>query len=282
MFADPDNPFAAAAPKNGSAPSPFQSAPNGAQSSQAHASPFEAVPGHNRPAESPYAAASPFALVNKIPEPRIAEPSEGFAATDKEPTQRAPGAPVAIPLPEAQRGPHGRDPFGSPSPPESHQRPSSDFVLPAERSIPAKVPVLRHEPAEQGPQVEKLVQPSPSSQSAQPVVHGDMPQLVLRAIFGVTQELNKNEILQRARTLPGVRNLHLVGSDEAKAMSDLRASLERMGFGDQNSMSLHTDAGTIDIIEEPGATLAVLHEGGYGAGVRETLIIVARELARLV
>jgi hypothetical protein len=280
MFADPNNLFAAAAPQSGSAPSPFQPAPNGAQSGQAPTSPFGVAPSQGRPAppQPQQAAASPFALVNKLPAPRIAELFEGFAAVDQESAQQAP-APVSMPQP--QRGPNGRDTFAAPLPQEGQQRPASDFVLPAERSIPAEVPAIRVDASEQARQASQYA--AQPNQSAQPVaVHGEMPQLVLRAIFGVTQELNKNEIIQRARTLPGVRNLHLVGSDEAKAMSFLRASVQRMGFGDQNSMSLHTDAGVIDIIEEPGVTLAVLHEGGYGAGVRETLIIIARELARLV
>lgn len=112
-------------------------------------------------------------------------------------------------------------------------------------------------------------------------VTGETSQLVLRAIFGVTRELDKTEILQRARTLPGIRNLQVVGQTEAAAMAALRNSVQRMGFGDQSSLSLTTSGGVVDIIEETGTTLAVLHEGTYAAGVRETLIIVARELARL-
>ena len=98
----------------------------------------------------------------------------------------------------------------------------------------------------------------------------------------MNHELSADEILQRARTLPGVRNLQVVGHEEAQAMRVLRGSVSRMGFGDEHSISLNSEGGDVDIIDEGGVTLAILHEdGGYAAGVRETLIIVTRELARL-
>jgi len=280
MFADPNNPFAAAAPKNGSAPSPFESAPKEARPSNSSASPAEPASDKDRPARpSQDSTGSPFALAHKIPEPRIAEPSEGFAAVDKEPARQIP-APLSIPQIRAQRGPGDDDSFADPSQQKSQQGFSSDLVLPAERSVSAGVPAPRGGPGVQAAPSAGSARPDPPSRSA-PAVHGNMPQLVLRAIFGVTRELDKKEILERARTLPGVLKLHLVSPDEATAMSFIRSSVQRMGFGDQHSMSLHTDAGTIDFVEEPGATLAVLHEGEYEAGVRETLFIVARELGRL-
>ena len=114
------------------------------------------------------------------------------------------------------------------------------------------------------------------------MAHGGTPQLVLRAIFGVNHELTAYEMLQRSRTLPGVRNLHVIGSEEARAMRVLRDSVSRLGFGEEHSIGLSSPDGDIDIIEEEGTTLAILHEdGGYASGVRETLIIVTRELARL-
>ncbi|MEN8846631.1 MAG: hypothetical protein ABF377_00975 [Akkermansiaceae bacterium] len=89
-------------------------------------------------------------------------------------------------------------------------------------------------------------------------------------------------MLQRARTLPGVRNLRIVGAEEAAAMKVLRVSVSRLGFGEEHSIGHSSADGDVDIIEEKGTTVAVLHEdGGYAAGVRETLIIVTRELARL-
>lgn len=276
MFADPNNPFAAAVPESGSVPSPFKPGSNGAQSHQTPDSPFGVASNQARPAEPAQTAASPFALVDKVSEPRIAEPSEGFAALDHELVREA-----STPVPMPQIGSNVRDAFEKPS---RQERSGADFVLPAEHANSRESQARRVEstgqtlPAAPYDQSPKASQPVETPRVA---VHGDMPQLVLRAIFGVTQELNKNEIIQRARNLPGIHNLHLVGSDEAKAMSYVRSSIQRMGFGDHNSLSLHTNAGVVDLIEEPGATLAVLHEGCYGAGVRETLIIVTRELARL-
>jgi hypothetical protein len=278
MFADPNNPFAAAAPESGSVPSPFKPGSSGTPPHQTSDSPFGVAPSSARQAEPAQTAASPFSMVDKVSQPRIAEPSEGFAALDHEPVREA-----SPPVPMPQLGANVRGSFDTPA---VQEMPGSDFVLPAERSAPQEFKDRRVVGSSgQTPPVATYSQPLNMAQSPhntpQVSVHGDMPQLVLRAIFGVTQELNKNEIIQRARNLPGIHDLHLVSSDEAKAMSYIRSSIQRMGFGDHNSVTLHTDAGVVDLIEEPGATLAVLYEGDYKAGVRETLIIVARELARL-
>lgn len=278
MLSDSKNPFAAAAaPTNGSAPSPFQPA---ATNGSAAPSPFEAAaPAQNvqtslpAPKRAPEAPASPFALVEEARpaatspfEPALVEPTEGFAASEAfpprlvDPAPPAP-APVAMPDARAYNGANGNhnDPFAAPAPSSQGQAPArrADFVLPAESVQPV------------------ASQPSPGQithAAATPAVvaavTGETSQLVLRAIFGVTRELDRGEILQRARTLPGVRNLHIVGQSEGAAMASLRESIQRMGFGDQASLALTTSGGVVDIIEEPGTTLAVLHEGTYAAGVR--------------
>jgi hypothetical protein len=285
MFPDSKNPFAAAAaPTNGSAPSPFQPA---ATNGSVVRSPFESaalaqgsqtsLPQPKRAPESP---ASPFALVEETApaaaspfEPALVEPTEGFAVGEAVPPRLvdpAPApAPVAMPHARAYYGVNGNhnDPFAAPSPSSQGQAPArrADFVLPAEG-------------VQQAPMQPSTGHTTPSVVAA---VTGETSQLVLRAIFGVTRELDRGEILQRARTLPGVRNLHIVGQSEGAAMASLRVIIQRMGFGDQASLALTTSGGVVDIIEEPGTTLAVLHEGTYAPGVHETLIIVARELSRL-
>ncbi|MGC6567964.1 MAG: hypothetical protein ACON38_20415 [Akkermansiaceae bacterium] len=93
--------------------------------------------------------------------------------------------------------------------------------------------------------------------------------------------MTRDEILEKARSLPGIRRIQLAGPDEAGAMALVRSGVQRMGLGDPNSVVIQTNDGILDLIEEPGASLAVLRDGDYGAGVRETLIIVAREVARL-
>lgn len=134
MLPDSKNPFAAAAaPKNGAAPSPFQPAPNGSPAP----SPFEAagsapsqqtsLPEPKAPAP-PEVPASPFALVEDAPrnepspfEPAIAEPTEGFAAQEAVPQRLEPAsspAPVAMPESRAPNGASGNaeDPFAAPTP----------------------------------------------------------------------------------------------------------------------------------------------------------------------
>jgi hypothetical protein len=164
------------------------------------------------------------------------------------------------------------DPFAAPASAGPSKIPArrSDFALPAEKGQAPPAPRQAQAPHGYSAPV-----------AAAPAVTGEISQLVLRAIFGVARELDRNEILQRARTLPGIRNLQVVGQTEVAAIGALRDSIQRMGFGDRASLALTTSGGVVDIIEEPGTSLAVLHEGTYSAGVKETLIIVARELSHL-
>jgi len=300
MSSDPKNPFAAAAaPKNGKAPSPFQAAASNGSSASGEvpvASPFQTAepqaspPEPKRPAEAP---ASPFSLADDTAssspfEPALIEPTEGFAASEATPprlesTPQPAPAPVSMPdaPPQSSKdedhlGEDDRDdPFVVPSSAGPSRIPArrTDFALPSENG--------QTSPAPTQPQ-QSHGHPAPvAATPATPAITGETSQLVLRAIFGVARELDRTEILQRARTLPGIRNLQVVGQTEAAAMGSLRESIQRMGFGDRASLTLTTSGGVVDIIEEPGTSLAVLHEGTYPAGVQETLIIVARELSRL-
>ncbi len=300
-----------APPTNGNAvPSPFGSPAQAtpAQSQPAQVTPT-AIPEQKKSPEPP---SSPFAVVpkpeqgNPTPfEPALVEPTEGFAANEAPPSRLVEAAPVAAAapvarmsstqtpaaMPEAPSASNDRnDPFAAPSPVNPSPGATApakrgDFVLPTEAenaaSASGQAPVAQvAQPSQAAPVVAAQVA-APVATAAAPAVTGETAQLVLRAIFGVTRELDREEILQRARTLPGIRNLHIVEQSEGAAMASLRGSIQRMGFGDQASLALTTSGGVVDFIEEPGTTLAVLHEGGYAAGVRETLIIVARELSRL-
>ena len=121
-------------------------------------------------------------------------------------------------------------------------------------------------------------------QAAQPVAGQPSPafqQLELRAIFGVDHVLDRQEIIQRARTLPGVRNVAVVGQQEASALSNFRQAMQGMGFGDSEEMKLNSGGGDVDFLTEGETTIAVLHEGAYAPGVQETLIIVAREIGKI-
>jgi hypothetical protein len=46
-------------------------------------------------------------------------------------------------------------------------------------------------------------------------------------------------------------------------------------------LKIHAGNTPVDFIREAGVLLAVQTDGGYAPGVRETLMIIARELGRL-
>ncbi|MDA8972800.1 hypothetical protein N9F37_00320 [bacterium] len=287
---------------------------NGADGLLNERSPFERAG-----APAPPQSASPFeAVIGGPTEGFLAEGflAEGFlaqgflaerpGASSQPPVQYQPPAPeVAPPVAQPDPATNGSSPFGVA--PAARQEPAAFEPAPSSPQngnnglshagfAPVSAPpAARHEPASFEPAVAERPAPAafkevasapavvaPAGQQKGGYAHGGMPQLVLRAIFGVSHELSADEMLQRARTLPGVRNLRIVGAEEAAAMKVLRVSVSRLGFGEEHSIGLSSADGDVDIIEEEGTTVAVLHEdGGYAAGVRETLIIVTRELARL-
>jgi hypothetical protein len=104
-------------------------------------------------------------------------------------------------------------------------------------------------------------------------------QLELRAIFGSDRELSHEEILERAGSLPGIRKVAVATEDGLAALSSLRKSISNLGFGNAQ-IKIQADSLPIEFIKEGNALLAVQVEGEFGPGVRETLMIVARELGR--
>ena len=156
--------------------------------------------------------------------------------------------------------------------------PDEDFAAPPVRRLKTPEQVA-NEPLGNLPDIDDLAAPPKSS--TLPTPDGEIPQLVLKAIFGVSEEMNRNEILRRARALPNIRSVNLVGRPESEAIAVLQKSIGALGLGDE-PLTLRVGDSDIDFIKEEGVTLAVLTNEGYAAGIRETLIIVARELARLV
>jgi hypothetical protein len=105
-------------------------------------------------------------------------------------------------------------------------------------------------------------------------------QLELRAIFGVDREMTADEILQRSRALPGMRNVARVGPAEISIIDGLKSLLPKIGFG-SGALKLYSGSVPLEFIREGSVLLAVQTDGGFAPGVRETLMIVARELDRL-
>lgn len=105
-------------------------------------------------------------------------------------------------------------------------------------------------------------------------------QLELRAIFGVDREMNTEEILQRSRALPGMRNIARVNPQDMGTIEGLKNLLPNLGFG-SGGLKLYSGSVPLEFIREGPVMLAVQTDGGFAPGVRETLMLVARELGRL-
>lgn len=105
-------------------------------------------------------------------------------------------------------------------------------------------------------------------------------QLELRAIFGVDREMNVEEILQRCRSLPGVKHVAAINSSEVASLENLKRSLGSLGFATGN-MKLYCGSVPIEFVRDGNTMLAVQTDGGFAPGVQATLMIVARELEKM-
>jgi hypothetical protein len=105
-------------------------------------------------------------------------------------------------------------------------------------------------------------------------------QLELRAIFGVDRELGAEEMLQRARSLSGIRHVARIPAGEVATVDAFKRVIGSLGFpGGQVKLVAGTTP--IEFIREGSVVLAIQNDGSFAPGVRETLMIVARELGRL-
>lgn len=106
-------------------------------------------------------------------------------------------------------------------------------------------------------------------------------QLELRAIFGVDREMGRDEILQRSRALPGIRNLAFLKPQDVGVVEAFRNLLPGLGFGSGGELKIYSGSVPLEFIREGAVTLVAQTDGGFAPGVRETLMIVARELGRI-
>ena len=233
-------------------------------------SPFTPVP----QGPSPFAMADePAAKPSQLPERRkmaspfqMAEPSEGFGfeATGASPfspaesaaAKKAVDSPFAVEGLPASPAPSPFPQWGQPAPALAAQAPA--FTPPA----------------------------SPFGAAPQPVYQGGLVsdsasirQLELRAIFGVDRELGADEILDRARSLPGIRGISRLAASEAAAIDALKNLAPQLGSA--GPLKLFVGNSPVEFIREGSVLLAVQTDRGFAPGVRETLMIIARELGRL-
>lgn len=252
-------------------------------------SPFAVDDGEDSPFASPAPESkSPFSEVGDEKPTRL-KPDEGsqpFASGgDKSPFGYEPPA-------ASEPAPASASPFSEASkeeekPAEPKAESSSPFAD-ATESKPASSPfgmspTPEPKPAEPAPTPAATPEPAPAA--AAPMSAGDsdsssIKQLELRAIFGVDRELTASEILQRAGSLPGIRHLARVAASEAGAVDAIKRLIGGLGFGG-GQVKLYCGSAPIEFVREGSVLLAVQTDGGFAPGVRETLMIVARELGKM-
>lgn len=120
-----------------------------------------------------------------------------------------------------------------------------------------------------------LISPDPVS----PPQSVEERQLVLRAIFGVAHDLNRNEILRRASELAGIVSVKLLGRAERAALSVLRNGMKDLEYS--ADLLVVSKEASVELIHGQATTLVVFYKGDYEPGVREILTIVAREFSQI-
>lgn len=226
---------------------------------KAYASPFEVAPAAAAAPASPFSApvqqpaASPFAV--EAP-PHVASPSTQAAIAAFSNWQETPAAQAPAPAAFAQAAPAAFVPAPAPA---------------------AQVPTA-FAPAPQAHAPAPVSAPAASDESQSDSF--SIRQLELRAIFGVDREMNPEEILQRSRALPGMRNIARVNPQDMGTIDGLKSLLPNLGFG-SGGLKLYSGSVPLEFIREGPVMLAVQTDGGFAPGVRETLMLVARELGRL-
>lgn len=247
--------------------------------------PFSAAPEQSAPqAEAtPVQEPTPTPAQQTAPQSPFA-PSVGFEApaapTSEFPAQQS--AASVNPLSSASANPLA-NPLSAQAP-EAAAPVREEVVAraPQEAPTPQAQPEAQPQPqpqaAAQAAPVAAASAPSPSASAPR---QGSTRQLELRAIFGVEGEMTREEMLQRAKSLPGIRGVSVVGASEMAAVQTIGDVMSRFGYGESGSWQMTCSGGVVDFVVSEGTTLAVMREGRYGAGVWEKLMILAREMGRL-
>ncbi len=297
-----DSPFAVA--PESAAPSPFAAAAR-------QDSPFTVVDEtrDSRPAEQERPVRLPDRRKAESPF-QIAEPMEGFGY--EAPAKAYSEAPFAVPAAPApavispfsvapqHASPFAAEPPRGPSPSTqaaiaafAHFQEPPATATPVPQAFAQPAQAFAQQPAQAFAQpvsyaaVPAAFAPAPQAASFAPTPVNDsqsdsfsIRQIELRAIFGVDREMNSEEILQRSRALPGMRNIARVSPQDTAAVDALKHLLPNLGFGG-GGLKLYSGSVPLEFIREGPVILAVQTEGGFAPGVRETLILVARELSRI-
>ncbi len=297
-----DSPFAVVheAADPASTPSPFTAVAR-------QESPFSVVdePVESRPVEPGRPARVPERRKQESPF-QVAEPLEGYGfeapakAFAASPFEAAPAStpaaafPFSTPPAQAPPSPFSIEPQRGPSP--STQAAIAAFATWQESQPIAPVPQAFAQ-APPAAFVPAAFAPAPAAAPAPPAFTAapqaipspveefqsdsfSIRQLELRAIFGVDREMNPEEILQRSRALPGMRNIARVSPQDMVTVEALKHLLPNLGFG-SGGLKVYSGSIPLEFVREGSVMLAMQTDGGFAPGVRETLMLVARELGRL-
>lgn len=270
VVAEPESPFAALreespprlAPDSGRPVKLPERRPAAGDPPAAEArSPFAPEAMAPSPFDGPVAVDSPFATAAPAPAPAAAPAAAPAPAAS--PFAFAQEAPVATPppVPAAAAAPVQHVVATVSVPSHTHQAPAH-----APTSTPGSSPAA-------APAAASFASDSYDSESH------TIRQLELRAIFGVDRELSAEEILQRARSLPGIRLVSRIPATDNATIDAFKRVIAGLGLGGQ--VKLYCGSVPIEFIREGSTMLAVQNDGTFAPGVRETLMIVARELGRL-
>ncbi len=213
--------------------------------------------------------------------PFAAEASTSPSPFDAPAPATSPFASSPPPVPAATATP-ASSPFGFAAEPATASAPAP--VAAAIAAAAAAAPAAAPAPAPAATPV--AAAPAATPAPATPVTESadsdssSIRQLALRAIFGVDRELGAEEMLQRARSLSGIRHVARIPAAEVATVDAFKKVIGSLGFP-AGQVKLISGNLPIEFIREGNVVLAIQNDGSFAPGVRETLIIVARELGKL-
>ena len=284
--APPVSPFAIAPEaRTQSAPSPFMAAAPAAK----RESPFSVVreeadqtdprstrlPERRKPTESPFQMAEPQGFGFEAPQ----QAPQALKASPFEQAPQAPQPLQASPF-QVEQAPVAPQPAFQPAvvawpQAEIIPTPAPQAFVPAPQTAAPAPQYAAPAPQYAAPAPQHA---APSAESQNSDSHS-IKQIELRAIFGVDREMTKDEIIQRSRSLPGIRQIAQVNEQDIAAVDALKQVISNLGFGN-SAIKLYSGSVPIEFIREGRTLLAVQTDGGFAPGVRETLMLVARELSK--
>lgn len=234
----------------------------------------------------PSEAARPVALGFSLPDP----PAPPVAAS--EPALPAPPgfsgafvspAPAASPIPPS-----------TPSVEKESPAPAGEAPAPESDAAPFSSSVVL-EPTAAAPAFSAALPPAIDKTASSPEDDRD---LELRAIFSTSESFTLSKVARKIVGLPGIQSCSLslpgklvqasrkeenrVGDEAREMVATLRSLAKLTGLPEARTFTLQTDRGIVSLFLEGECCVTVHHDASaFQPGVREKLILVARNLAKL-